>query len=132
MSLNKAIALILFISLPAVSYSGTNDHQILKAFFRSDCPPCLQEIHIIPDIARAHADLEIEVITLDDKSPQSDFPPNVHVIAGSDKERGIVRHSGNRNFALPFSMFIRADGSVCGKHYGILGTEIVDKWMKTC
>lgn len=131
MSPAKVILLILFISLPAISYSGTNG-QILKAFFRSDCPPCLQEMQIIPDIARAHADLTIEVITLDNKLPQSDFPSNVSVVTGGDKEIEMVTDSGNRQFALPFSMFLRADGSVCGEHFGIVGTRLVNTWIKQC
>ncbi len=133
--LNLLACLIIFIALPIVSSAGTEQKNVLKIFFRSDCPPCLQEIKIVPEIAKEHQELHIEIISLDgvlhDPHVPEKFPSNVHLYAAANGEHEMTGF-GNRNFALPFSVFISGDGKICRRHYGILGTERVTRWLKLC
>lgn len=124
--------LIIFISLPIVAVADVENNGTLMLFSRSDCPPCLQEMKIVPEIAKEHSNLSINVIALDKKYPATVFPPNVHVVLAGEKENEIIRRAGNTRFVLPFSMFLNSDGIICGRHYGILGTQQVNKWVNTC
>lgn len=126
----RHVVLCLCILLPA-NVCG-DEGPTLKVFYRSDCPPCVREINIVDAIAREHDDLSVQIITLDHKYISFNFPPNVRVIAGNSKEIKSLKRLGNRNFTLPFSVFMDEDGGVCGTHYGILGTERVDRWIDEC
>jgi thiol-disulfide isomerase/thioredoxin len=104
----------------------------LSIFFRSDCPPCMQEFAIIPDIAKAHSTLHIRIIALDNKPITSTLPDNIEVLQGNKNDKEYLKKLGNTHFALPFSTFINKNGNLCDTHYGILGTELVNTWMHTC
>lgn len=127
-----SILLIIFTVLPILAVADAGSNGTLILFSRSDCPPCLQEMKIVPELAREHENLEIKIIFLDKKYPAYAFAPNVRVVLSGEKENEILVNSGNRKFVLPFSMFLNKNGGICARHYGILGTELVNKWVKKC
>ena len=84
----------------------------LIVFWREDCPPCLHELEILPKIAKTYPELPIVTITLNDKVQTTAF--------------------GDTKHTLPYSVMLHADGSLCKNHYGILGSDLVKEWLKTC
>jgi len=90
----------------------------LVSFWRSDCPPCVREQEITPKIKSAHPNLRIEIISLEDKS--------------QEEQNALLKLFGDAKHALPFSVMLRADGSVCRTHNGVLGLDVVNRWEKIC
>lgn len=109
----------------------------LVAFWRSDCAPCLKEMGILPEIARQNADLPVALISLQDAANTSahltPMPDNVHVLVAQSGGKEVLAAFGNdKTLALPFSVMLNRDGTVCGRHYGILGPEKVKEWREKC
>jgi hypothetical protein len=127
--------LIFFITaVPAIAEELRGE--TLQVFFRSDCAPCIQELRIIPKIAREHEDLRIVIISLD-KQPVnhyifSGFMKNVHVFKLGEKGEAMAVNTGNDKLILPFSVLLDKEGRACFRHYGLLGTQLVDEWLKSC
>lgn len=133
--MSRPILLILLIFLPVLSYADADNGKTLLVFFRSDCAPCLRELEILPEIAKKHGNLTIDIVSLDEEYrnyvPPA-FPANVHKIVFGARESRIIKDAEGDRIAIPFSAFLKADGSVCGTHAGILGTDQVTKWSKKC
>jgi len=130
------LILAAFISLPVLAVDGKKSPETLMMFFRSDCPPCRQEMKIIPEIAAGHTDLAIEVISLDGVRAEQYIPGmlpgNVRSAVAGAQEQEVLQHAGNGKFVLPLSVFLDKNRRICGKHQGPLGTERVGRWVATC
>jgi thiol-disulfide isomerase/thioredoxin len=110
---------------------------LLVAFWRSDCAPCTQERPILNAIASAHPDLQVALVSLDgDVYKQRHFPvpsaSNIKVLEAEGDAEKTLRQMGDARAALPFSVFLHADGKTCDTHYGLLGTDRADEWVKGC
>ncbi len=101
----------------------------LVVFWRSDCAPCAQEMRVLPVIAAEHPDMAIALVALDGGAPPP-MPANVEVMRGEGL--AMMRRFGNDRRALPYSVMLHGDGSVCARHYGVLGTDSVSEWVKSC
>jgi len=108
----------------------------LIAFWRSDCPPCVAERPMLLSIARAHANLRVAIISLQDemhtRKAFADLPGNMEVLLSKNDAGETLRALGDGDSALPYSVFLHADGSVCETRRGLLGTRIAGDWMKRC
>lgn len=121
----------------AVSIERWKGKPLLVAFWRSDCAPCLQEMKLLPEIAKDNSDLTIALISLHDvehtRSHLPDLPDNVHTLVANDDGKKVLASFGNdRTLALPYSVILNKKGDVCGKHYGILSPDQIKEWRKEC
>ena len=112
-------------------------HPLLVAFWRSDCAPCIAERPALNDIAHAHPDLQLVLVTLDgDTYKERHFPapsaPNMTVLTATGAPGETLKELGDKNEGLPFSLFVSADGKICATHSGLLGTDLADTWMAKC
>lgn len=116
--------------------SKLKGEQTLVMFWRSDCAPCLEEMKILPDLAKKNASLTIALVSLQNAEATSanlpSLPHNVQVFIAQGDGKEVLAKFGDEKLALPFSLMLNADGSVCKKHYGIIGTDIVKDWQKQC
>jgi thiol-disulfide isomerase/thioredoxin len=120
-----------------VSLHRFHGHKTLLTFWRSDCPPCNLERPMLGTMARAHPELQVALVSLDGNAYQArHFPApvaaNMRIFSSQDDAGKTLRLAGDTHAMLPFSVFLRADGTACNVHYGLLGTAIVDDWMKQC
>ena len=120
-----------------VSLTEWRGHAMLVAFWRSDCLPCLKEMKLLPDMAKANPNLPIALISLQDAEHTaahlSPMPDNVHVLlAEGDGKQVLTAFGDDKALALPFSAMLDKNGSVCARHYGILGVETLKVWQKAC
>lgn len=135
MIMNRLIILILLIFLPTLSYAEAGNQKTLLVYFRSDCAPCMREMKILPEIAQEHEELTINIVSLNGEGMHfvpPVFPGNVHRMIPGEREKQIIRNAQGKQIMLPFSAFLRTDGSVCGTHTGILGTDQVKQWADKC
>jgi len=106
---------------------------VLLVFWRADCLPCRQELPVLQAIAHTYQDTHIAIITLDNKAfLTAGWPANVRVLHADKLAKETLTRYGDTRRILPYSVFISADGSICRKHYGILGTKRVNAWLKQC
>ena len=110
---------------------------LLVVFWRSDCLPCLQEMKLLPDIAKNNSALAIALISLQDaertRARLPALPENVHVLVAAGDGRKVLANFGNeRALALPYSVMLDKKGDVCRKYYGILSPDTVKEWQGQC
>ena len=109
----------------------------LVLLWRADCVPCMAEMNIISKYSLSNPNLPIVIISLNGakdaraKLP-TEFSRNTSVLVSQNKTEEIFKTFGNVNNSLPFSVFLRKDGSICQKHYGIIGTNLINKWKEQC
>jgi hypothetical protein len=133
---------ILFLLLPLAlglwnTAGAAESKKTLVVLWRADCPPCMREMRLLPQIARGHPGLPIELISLQDEETSrkhlaSAWPGNVHLRFVSHEGEKTLAMYGDTRRILPFSAFLHEDGSICRKHYGILGMQRADHWVKSC
>lgn len=110
---------------------------LVVGFWRSDCPPCLEEMKALPQIATQHPETSMVFISLQDaqhtRKHIKPMPPNVHLLVSKDDGRSLLAAFGNeRVLALPYSVMLDAKGEICAKHNGILSSETISQWRKQC
>jgi thiol-disulfide isomerase/thioredoxin len=119
-----------------VTLDALRGHQALLAFWRIDCPPCRHELDTLPHIAQSHPDLPVRLVVMQDNREVQpylfDHAKGLAVWVASGRMGDIFKSFDAPRTALPLSVFLKADGSVCDRHYGIIGSEQVDTWIKTC
>lgn len=117
-----------------VTLADFHGQKTLLLFWRSDCPPCLHELALLPKIAKDNPTLSIVLISLQDEAHTRQhltaMPANVHVWIAQNNGKEVLAAFGSQ--ALPFSVSLHSDGSACHTHYGILGTDTVKEWEKLC
>jgi uncharacterized protein len=120
-----------------VALNETTGKPTLVAFWRADCAPCLQEMKLLPQLAKEHGELSIILISLHDIPHTQDhlppLPANVRVLVAMGDATSVLQAFGNaRVLALPYSVMLDANGKTCAKHHGILSPEILTKWRNQC
>lgn len=119
-----------------VTMAALHGHKTLVAFWRSDCAPCLHEMAILPAIVRENPTLPMVLVSLQDRDHTREslqnMAFNMQVLVAQNNGGDVMRAFGNSKASLPFSVMLRADGSVCATHEGILGTQRINEWVKRC
>lgn len=130
-----ALLLLALSAWPRPGAAGGADRII--TFWRADCAPCLVELQTLPKIAAAHPDLQITLLVLQDDGRGAaalERDPNENLVLEAfdgDPEALFARY-GNEKRALPYSVALTAEGTVCASHYGLLGTALVAAWVVSC
>ena len=120
-----------------ISPTSLINKQALLIFWRSDCPPCRKELPAILTTAHNHPALEVVFISLQRGVPIRSFlpaslPGNIHVWATESDETSVLSEYGESRPALPYAVALHNDGSLCEKHQGMLGTQVMDEWAQSC
>ncbi len=118
-------------ALPMRGFAG---HPLLLNFWATWCPPCVEELPRINAFYRENQSKGLQVLGLavDKLGPvQSflkgmplDFPIGMAGIQGTD----LARKLGNPSGALPFSVFVGADGVVLQRKLGRLRESDLQTW----
>ena len=107
------------------------------SFWRSDCAPCVKEIQALPEIATLHPAMRFIIVSLHNKQHTlahlpKNLPDNIQVITTKNRDKDVLKSFRDQRLSLPYSVMMRADGSMCAYHYGILNQELVGQWSKLC
>jgi thiol-disulfide isomerase/thioredoxin len=100
---------------------------LLINFWATWCGPCLREIPMLKELQARRPDLQVVGIAVDRREPvvgfaekmQFDYPILIGESAGWEAAAAF----GVNVYALPFTVFTAADGSVLGVHSGELHPE---------
>jgi len=100
---------------------------MLINFWATWCGPCLREIPMLKDLQTARPDLQVVGIAIDKPDLVAKFAAdlefNYPILIGQNEAWAAASALGVNIFALPFTIFTAADGSILGVHTGELHAE---------
>ena len=106
-------------------------------FWRADCGPCLIELGDLAALRAAARPLGLTPVGL---QPAATLRPALarlrlrdgdSLLTPTDAASVLTRYGGAPP-RLPLAVALAADGSVCARHTGFLGRDLVRRWAHTC
>ena len=103
---------------------------LLINFWATWCGPCLREIPILKELQTSRPDVQVVGIAVDRRDPVVGFAVNMQfnypILIGESAGWDAAAAFGVNVYALPFTVFTAADGSVLGVHTGELHPEHIE------
>jgi thiol-disulfide isomerase/thioredoxin len=100
---------------------------LLINFWATWCAPCLREIPMLKELQTARPDMQVVGIAIDKRDAVAEFAGkmdfNYAILIGQSEAWAAASALGVNIFALPFTVFAAADGSLIGVHTGELHAE---------
>jgi len=100
---------------------------MLINFWATWCGPCLREIPMLKELQAARPDIQIVGIAIDRREPVEKFAAeqafNYPILVGQSEAWEAAAALGVDVYALPFTVFAGADGTLLGVHTGELHAE---------
>jgi thiol-disulfide isomerase/thioredoxin len=100
---------------------------LLINFWATWCGPCLREIPMLKELQARRPDVQVVGIAVDRRDPVVGFAANMQfnypILIGESAGWDAAAAFGVNVYALPFTVFTGADGSVLGVHTGELHSE---------
>lgn len=104
---------------------------VLVNFWGRDCPPCVRELPLLEDFARAHPDWTVLLVATDPHQEAAEFLARQGIalttLRGGANVSALMRAAGNRSGALPFSVGIKG-GTLCATRVGELQADTLNAW----
>jgi thiol-disulfide isomerase/thioredoxin len=105
---------------------------LLINFWATWCGPCLREIPMLKDLQTARPDLQVVGIAIDKREAVVEFAGrmdfNYAILIGQSEAWSAAAALGVNIYALPFTVFAAADGSLIGVHTGELHAEHLERF----
>jgi thiol-disulfide isomerase/thioredoxin len=101
-------------------------------FWATWCGPCLREIPMLKELQASRPDLQVVGIAIDKRDDVVQFAPkmdfNYAILIGQSEAWAAAAALGVNIYALPFTVFTAADGTLLGVHMGELHAEHLDRF----
>jgi thiol-disulfide isomerase/thioredoxin len=105
---------------------------LLINFWATWCGPCLREIPMLKELQTARDDIQVVGIAIDRHDPVVKFADdqqfNYPILVGQSEAWEAAAALGVEIYALPFTVFTAADGSILGVHTGELHAEHLENF----
>jgi hypothetical protein len=124
-------------SLDAKPLVRPGSNPTIVAFWRADCAPCLLELREAARYAAAAGSARFFFVGLQDTASldaarrRAGAPKDAIARAVGDPAAILVAFNGPPP-RLPLAVAFTADGRICGRHEGLLGTDRVRSWTLSC
>lgn len=127
---------------PFIVWAGAYVHpaqfvseKTLVTFWASDCAPCQRLLPVLFNFARFNDKTHVILIVAEGREGSAQIPKsrpkNVTEMSVKDLDTSL-RAFGAAPGNLPFSAYVREDGSVCESHYGVMGVNQFEDWKNKC
>ncbi len=127
-------------SLQLRSLSGhevASRHPIVLMFWRTDCAPCRLELGEFKALSQAAAPMAIQLVGL--QAPEAvrqglqaaSLPADGSLWTAEDPGE-VLRSYGGPPPRLPLAIALDAQGRICGRRTGLLGTDQLKAWSGAC
>jgi thiol-disulfide isomerase/thioredoxin len=105
---------------------------LLINFWATWCAPCLREIPMLKELQTTRPDLQVVGVAIDKRDPVVEFAGNIQfnypILIGQAEAWAAAAALGVNIYALPFTIFTAADGSILGVHTGELHSEHLEEF----
>ena len=105
---------------------------LLINFWATWCAPCLREIPMLKELQATRPDLQVVGVAIDKRDPVVEFAGNIEfnypILIGQSEAWAAAAALGVNIYALPFTIFTAADGSILGVHTGELHSEHLEEF----
>jgi thiol-disulfide isomerase/thioredoxin len=105
---------------------------LLINFWATWCGPCLREIPMLKELQTGRPDLQVVGIAIDKREAVVEFAAkmdfNYAILIGQSEAWEAAAALGVNIYALPFTVFAAADGTLLGVHIGELHAEHLDRF----
>lgn len=104
-------------------------------FWATWCPPCREEMPELSDLQEKYKDQGVVVIGIstDTVDKIRDFvaesPVSYPLLAGDTQAMDLSEQLGNTKSALPYTVIVRADGTIANTYFGRIDTELLEKTL---
>lgn len=108
------------------------DKPLLINFWATWCAPCLREIPMLKELQTARPDFQVVGIAIDKRDAVVEFAGrmdfNYAILIGQSEAWEAAAALGVNIYALPFTVFTAASGSLIGVHTGELHAEHLERF----
>jgi thiol-disulfide isomerase/thioredoxin len=105
---------------------------LLINFWATWCGPCLREIPMLKELQTGRPDFQVVGIAIDKREAVVEFAAkmdfNYAILIGQSEAWEAAAALGVNIYALPFTVFAAADGTLLGVHIGELHAEHLDRF----
>ena len=105
---------------------------LLINFWATWCGPCLREIPMLKELQTGRPDFQVVGIAIDTRDAVVEFAGkmdfNYAILIGQSEAWEAAAALGVNIYALPFTVFAAADGTLLGAHIGELHAEHLDRF----
>lgn len=101
------------------------------------CTSCKAEVARLPQLAAAAAPLPVRTLALDPPDRalallRERGQPTANAYADDRPPRAVLDEWGGLGSALPIAVALDAQGRICGRKLGLLGTDQLRDWAARC
>jgi thiol-disulfide isomerase/thioredoxin len=109
---------------------------LLLNFWDTDCPPCVREMPLLDQFAKAHPGVGVIGINVISRAKAKQFllahPVGYRQLAGPADPSALLRRFGNPLGALPHTVVLDAAHRLCASKTGEISAEWLEKARASC
>lgn len=125
------------VEVPVEGPARAMAHPAVVVLWATWCVSCRAELARLPALARAAAPLPILTLAIDPPARalarlRSTRMPTQNAFADARDPAMVLAAWGGEGAVLPLAVALDRDGKVCGLKHGLLGTDQLRDWAKTC
>jgi thiol-disulfide isomerase/thioredoxin len=109
---------------------------VLINFWDTECPPCIREMPLLDQAARAHPEAVFIGVTLSPKPQARNFLEGMGVsylqLLAPTNARGLLRRFGNPVGALPHTVVLGSEHALCVVKTGEIDRRWIDAALRRC
>ena len=116
--------------------SAVRSGPVVINFWDTECPPCSREMPLLDRFARSHPDALVIGVSLAPRARTRDFlderPVGYLQLLGPPEPRGLLRRFRDPAGALPHTVVLRQDHSLCATRTAEVSREWLDAALQRC
>lgn len=118
-----------------VALSSFKGKPLLINFWATWCEPCRDEMPEISALARAHPEIAVLGLAIDELAAVHEFnastPVSYPLLIAENEGMPLAEQLGNNNGVLPFTVLLTATGQISQTFFGRVNRDMLEKALNT-